>query len=68
MILAHNDQVKGRRHAVPESAANDLNRLLDVLRCANSEVVKLRFEADCTMPQVKLGECIVAISLTEKQF
>jgi hypothetical protein len=63
-----NDQVKGRRHAVPESAANDLNRLLDVLRCANSEVVKLRFEADCTMPQVKLGECIVAISLTEKQF
>ncbi len=25
---ASNDQVKGRRHAVPESEANDLNRLL----------------------------------------
>jgi hypothetical protein len=45
-----------------------LNRLLDVLRCANSEVVKLRFEADCTVPQAKHDEYIVAISLTEKQF
>jgi hypothetical protein len=45
-----------------------LNRLLDVLRCANFEAVQLRFEADCTMPQVKRDEYIVAISLTEKQF
>jgi hypothetical protein len=30
--------------------------LLDVLRCANSEVVQLRFEADCTVPQAKYGE------------
>jgi hypothetical protein len=55
-IRLANDQVKGRRHAVPESEANDLNRLLDVLRCANSEVVQLRFEADCTVPQAKYGE------------
>jgi hypothetical protein len=44
------------------SEANGLNRLLDVLRCANSEVVKLRFEADCTMLQAKRDEYIVAIS------
>jgi hypothetical protein len=49
LTLPPNDQVKGRRHAVPESEANDLNRLLGDLRCANSEVVKLRFEADCTV-------------------
>ena len=55
-ILRPNDQVKGRRHAVPESAANDLNRLLDVLRCATFEAVRLRFEANCTVPQVKHGE------------
>jgi hypothetical protein len=51
-----NVYVKGRRHAVPESEANDLNVLLDVLRYANSEAVKLRFEVDCTVPQVKCGE------------
>jgi hypothetical protein len=65
--LAANDQVKGRRHAVPVSEANDLNRLLGDLRCANSEVVKLRFEADCAVKQVKRDEYIVTISLTEKQ-
>jgi hypothetical protein len=63
-----NDQVKGRRHAVPESEANDLNRLLDVLRCANFETMQLRFEADCTVPKAKHDEYIVAISLTKKQF
>jgi hypothetical protein len=67
-IAIPNVYVKGRRHAVPESEANDLNVLLDVLRCANSEAVQLRFEADSTVQQVKLGEYIVAISLTEKQF
>jgi hypothetical protein len=51
-----NDQVKGRRHAVPESAANDLNRLLGVLLCANFENMRLRFEADCTVLQAKRGE------------
>jgi hypothetical protein len=45
-----------------------LNRLLDVLRCATFEAVQLRFGADCTVPQAKRGELIVAISLTEKQF
>jgi hypothetical protein len=49
------------------SEANDLNRLLGDLRCANSEVVKLRFEADCAVKQVKRDEYIVTISLTEKQ-
>lgn len=44
LIEKPNHQVKGRRHAVPESAANDLNRLLDVLRCATFEAVRLRFE------------------------
>jgi hypothetical protein len=34
----------------------NLNRLLDVLRCANFEAMQLRFEADCTVPQVKRGE------------
>jgi hypothetical protein len=45
-----------------------LNRLLDVLHCATFEAVRLRFEADCTVPQAKRGEKIVAISLTEIQF
>jgi hypothetical protein len=49
------------------SEANDLNRLLDVLRCANFETVRLRFEA-ATVSQAKHGEYIVAISLTENQF
>jgi hypothetical protein len=30
--------------------------LLDDLRCANSEAVQLRFEADCTVKQVKRDE------------
>jgi hypothetical protein len=34
----------------------NLNRLLDVLRCANFEAVQLRFEADLTMKQAKRGE------------
>jgi hypothetical protein len=45
-----------------------LNRLLEVLRCANSEAVQLRFEAGFTMKQAKRGEQIVAISLTKNQF
>jgi hypothetical protein len=51
-----NDQVKGLRHAVPVSEANDLNRLLDVLRCANFEAVQLRFEANFTVKNAKRGE------------